>query len=393
MDDVPAGPAYPEPRRPPLSVVIPVHNGGLDFERCLRRLRESDQADFELIVVDDGSADNSAALAESYGAIVVRHETALGPAAARNLGAHTATASIVFFLDADVAVHRQTLSRAVSRFDADPNLSALFGSYDDAPTHPGVISQFRNLLHHFVHQQGEFVAEARPARTFWTGCGAIRRQDFLDLGGFDPHLYRRPAIEDIEFGYRLTRAGCQVILARDVQATHLKRWSLGSVIKTDIFQRGVPWMLLMKRSGIVETDLNVKNDQKLCVAAAGLMTLAILAAPWRPELLGLVVACLALIVSMNRHFYRFLARRRGWLFAAASLALHYLYYCCCGLSVVIALALWHLSVRRSSEASPQLNPNSGVRRDFAAEVGAGTGTTSPRPRKQKARRLPRWTKR
>ena len=68
MDDVPAGPASPGPRRPPLSVVIPVHNGGRDFERCLRRLRDSLRADYELIVVDDGSTDGSAALAESFGA-------------------------------------------------------------------------------------------------------------------------------------------------------------------------------------------------------------------------------------------------------------------------------------------------------------------------------------
>lgn len=387
MDDVPAGPASPGPRRPPLSVVIPVHNGGLDFERCLRRLRDSDQADFELIVVDDGSADDSAARAESFGAIVVRHETPKGPAAARNTGARTANAPIVFFLDADVAVHRQTLSRALSRFEADPGLSALFGSYDDAPTDPGLVSQFRNLLHHYVHQQGEFVDEARPARTFWTGCGAIRRDDFLDLGGFDPHLYRRPAIEDIEFGYRLSRAGCQVILCRDVQATHLKRWTLGSVIKTDIFQRGVPWMLLIKRSGIIETDLNVKHDQKLCVAAAGLLSLALLAAPLRPELLGVVLACLALIVSLNRRFYRFLAGRKGWRFAASALPLHYVYYCCCGVSVVIALALWHLSIGKAFAPTSLPNPVTGVRKDV------GAGTTSPRAGKNRARRPPRWTKR
>ncbi len=258
MDDVPAGPASPGPRRPPLSVVIPVHNGGHDFERCLRRLRDSDPTTaIELIVVDDGSTDDSAALAASFGATVVRNESPLGPAAARNLGALAATAPLVFFLDADVAVHPDTLFRAVVRFEADPGLAALFGSYDDAPTAPGVVSQYRNLLHHYVHQQGEFVDDARPAKTFWTGCGAIRRQVFLDLGGFDPRLYRRPAIEDIEFGYRLARAGFRTILARDVQATHLKRWTLRTVIKTDVFQRGVPWMLLMKRSGIVETDLNV----------------------------------------------------------------------------------------------------------------------------------------
>lgn len=387
MDDVPAGPASPEPRRPPLSVVIPVHNGGPDFERCLRRLRDSDQLEFELIVVDDGSTDDSAAQALAYGATVVSHATALGPAAARNLGAQAAAAPLIFFLDADVAVHPQTLSRAVSRFAADPDLTALFGSYDDAPTAPGLVSQFRNLLHHYVHQQGEFAADARPARTFWTGCGAIRREVFLALGGFDPRLYRRPAIEDIEFGYRLTRAGCRVILARDVQATHLKQWTLAGLIRTDIFQRGVPWMLLMKRSGIVETDLNVKNDQKACVAAAGLMTLAALASLRRPELLGVVAACLAAIVVVNRSFYTFLARRRGWTFAASSVALHYLYYCCCGVSVLIALAFWHFSGRRRFGAAAQHLPAISLRRDSA------DGTMVPGPSTARARRPSRWTTR
>src|SRR5262249_27642353 len=151
----------------------------------LRRLRAALQAEHELIVVDDGSTDGSGALAESFGAVVVRSATALGPAAARNTGARTATAPLVFFLDADVAVHPETLQKAVARFDADPALAALFGSYDDSPSAPGLVSQFRNLLHHHVHQQGTFVNEARPARTFWTGCGAIRRQVFLDFGGFD----------------------------------------------------------------------------------------------------------------------------------------------------------------------------------------------------------------
>jgi glycosyltransferase involved in cell wall biosynthesis len=387
MDDVPAGPASPEPRRPRLSVVVPVHNGGPDFERCLRRLRDSDQDDFELIVVDDGSTDDSAALARSFGATVVCHARPLGPAAARNLGAQAASGPLIFFLDADVAVHRDTLSRAVARFEADAGLSALFGSYDDAPTAPGLVSQFRNLLHHYVHQQGEFVDDGRPARTFWTGCGAIRRDDFLALGGFDPRLYRRPAIEDIEFGYRLTRAKCRVILARDVQATHLKRWTLRSLLRTDIFQRGVPWMLLMKRSGIVETDLNVKRDQKLCVAAAGLLTLAAPGALVRPELLGVVAACLALVVLLNRGFYRFLVARRGWGFAVGSVALHYLYYCCCGVSVLIALTLWYLSVGRGTGGAPQQLPAASVRRDFAG------GTSVPRPSTARARRPSRWKSR
>jgi glycosyltransferase involved in cell wall biosynthesis len=342
MDDVPAGPASPGPRRPSLSVVVPVYNGGSNFERCLRRLRDSSWTDFELVVVDDGSTDGSAEVAQRMGAIVARHDHPRGPAAARNFGAQLASAPLVFFLDADVAVYPQTLGRAMARFLADRGLTALIGSYDDSPSARGLVSQFRNLLHHFVHQQGHFWEDARPAHTFWTGCGMIRRDVFLDFGGFDPSLYPRPAIEDIELGYRLTRAGYSILLARDVLATHLKRWTLAEMVRTDIWRRGVPWMLLIKRSGTTETDLNVRPSQRLSVVITGLILASLASSPRNAW--GAMVAALgsAAIVWLNRDFYGFLDRRKGRLFALAALPVHLVYFSCCGLSVVLALLQWYV---------------------------------------------------
>lgn len=340
MDDFPAGPASPGARGPSLAVVVPVRDGGLDFGRCLRALRASDYAqDIELIVVDDGSRDGSAELAEGFGARVLRHDRPLGPAAARNAGALAATAPLIFFVDADVAVHPETVGRAVAHLDADPGLAALFGSYDDDPAAPGTVSRFRNLLHHYVHQDGAFVGHLRPAHTFWTGCGLIRRRVFLDAGGFDPHLYRRPAIEDIELGYRLSRSGWRIALAGDVQATHLKRWTFAGMVRTDILCRGVPWMLLIWRSGVREGDLNVGLGQRLSVAATGVLLLsAALGLLWAP-IWWASPASLAAIVGLNARFYRFLVSRRGIMFAAASVGLHAVYFACCGASVAIAAAI------------------------------------------------------
>ena len=366
MDDFPAGPASsPEPRRRSLSVVIPVNNGGRDFERCLRRLRDSSHRDYELIVVDDGSTDNSAALAERFGAKVLHHPKPLGPAAARNSGAKESSGSIVFFLDADVAVHGDTLDRVVRRFETTTDLSALFGSYDDAPEAPGVVSRYRNLLHHFVHQQGDFIDDARPVHTFWTGCGAIRRDLFLDLGGFDPERYRRPAIEDIELGYRVHRSGGTILLARDVQATHLKRWSLYGVLKTDILCRGVPWMLLIKRMNLAETDLNVSRGQRASVLATGLGAVCLAASVVVPAMAVGWLVSLGVIGVLNRGFHRFLYRKRGLAFASAGFALHYLYFWCCGISVVIALGLWHLAPRETVGRPI----SAGVRLDGAQRLG------------------------
>lgn len=352
MDDVPAGPASPGPRRPSLSVVVPVRNGGRDFEHCLRRLRDSVDSDFELIVVDDASVDDSAAVARRAGAIVIHNSSPQGPAAARNLGAKAARAPLIFFLDADVAVHPQTVSLALGRFKADPGLSALIGSYDDKPAAPGLVSQYRNLLHHFVHQQGQFENDVRPAHTYWTGCGMIRRDVFLEFGGFDPRLYPRPAIEDIELGYRLARAGHRIVLARDVLATHFKRWTLAEMVRTDVFRRGVPWMLLIKRTGTIETDLNVKAGQKACVALTGLAILAAILSPFYPAAAFGSGFSLLGIMALNRDFFEFLTRRKGLKFAAMAFPLHVLYYCSCGLAVVIALLFWH--TRGRQERSPRI---------------------------------------
>ncbi|HWE38644.1 MAG TPA: glycosyltransferase family A protein [Isosphaeraceae bacterium] len=380
MDDFPAGPACPGPRRPPLSVVVPVRDGSAALRRCLRGLRDSGRADVELIVVDDGSTDDSAAVAAGFGAVVLRHPRPLGPAAARNAGARVATAPLVFFLDADVVLHPDAIEKALARFDADPGLVALFGSYDDAPDAPGLVSRFRNLLHHFTHQQGTFCDDARPVHTFWTGCGAIRRAVFLDHGGFDPLLYRRPAIEDIELGYRLTRDGHRIVLARDVQATHLKRWTLAEVVRTDIFRRGVPWTLLMLRSGVAEADLNVSRSQRLCVALTGVTLLAIVAAIWSPWLLAVAASSVAANVALNRQFFRFLAQKGGWRLAMAAVPLHQVYYLCCGVSVLLAMAIWLAQGRpmaRPVVPAPRL-----VERATAA---------LPRPNSTRPRRPTRWT--
>jgi glycosyltransferase involved in cell wall biosynthesis len=380
MDDVPAGPASPVLRRPSLSVVVPVRNGGRDFGHCLQRLRGSTIDDFELIVVDDGSTDDSAARALGAGATLLRLPSPRGPAAARNVGAQAASSPLIFFLDADVAVHRETLMRALVRFERDPSLSALFGSYDDSPAAPGIVSQYRNLLHHFVHQQGAFRDEVRQAHTFWTGCGVIRRSLFLEYGGFDPRLYPRPAIEDIELGYRLTRAGHRIALARDVLATHMKRWTLPEMIRTDIFRRGVPWMLLIKRYGAIETDLNVKLGQKACVVLTGLASLAGalgVTLPWAWVVSGIALTS---VVLLNFGFFAFLARRKGFVFAAGALPLHLVYYCCCGLSVVIAESLWAFR----SRANDSVPMTSSGRADCGAR-------SIPRPAWVRwARRLSSW---
>jgi hypothetical protein len=139
-----------------------------------------------------------------------------------------ADGTVLLFVDADVVVAPGTVSHVAAAFAGDAGLAACFGSYDDRPRAPGLVSRYRNLLHHFVHQDGN-----AEAATFWAGLGAVRRTIFLDVGGFDAARFPRPSIEDIELGYRLRRAGHRILLDKGLQGTHLKRWGLVSMIRTD----------------------------------------------------------------------------------------------------------------------------------------------------------------
>src|SRR5262249_29366916 len=140
---------------------------------------------------------------------------------------------------------------------------------------PNFLSQYKNLFHHYVHQHS-----AGEIRTFWSGCGAIRRGVFLAFGGFDAQRYRQPAIEDIELGTWVSAAGHRIVLDQHIKVTHLKRWTLGSLLKTDIFARGVPWIDLMWRTGALVDTLNVQHTQRLSVALVYLLALSMVAAAW-----------------------------------------------------------------------------------------------------------------
>jgi glycosyltransferase involved in cell wall biosynthesis len=278
---------------PSVSVVIPVYNDHDHLRLCLESLRASELQPTECIVVDDGSTDDSAGIAARYGAKVLSTNGRFGPARARNLGAQSACGDILLFLDADVCVHADTVSKVANEFLQDPSLDAVMGSYDRSPASPDYISQFRNLMHCFVHQQSN-----RQATTFWAGCGAIRRQVFLDFGGFN-EKYRLPSIEDIELGYRMAHAGRKLALNADIQVKHLKRWIFRSMIKTDFFYRALPWSELSLRFGRLPNDLNLRISQRISVALVFLLIAlgADLAIRWHAIFLVPLFATLFLLLS------------------------------------------------------------------------------------------------
>jgi GT2 family glycosyltransferase len=320
-----------------ISIIVPAYNNAEDLPKCIQGIKTSALPDTETIVIDDGSTDGTAQIPELMGIRTLTLPINSGPAAARNHGARHAEGDILFFVDADVVLAPNAIIRVRQLFEAEPDLAAVFGSYDAAPAASGVISQYRNLLHHFVHQNGN-----PQAATFWAGCGAVRRSVFEQIGGFDEKRFPRSSIEDIELGYRLRQAGYHILLDKSIQGKHLKRWNFWSLIQTDITRRAIPWSRLILETKNLPNDLNLKLGQRISFFLALIACASLGFALLRPVFMGISVTALLGLAVLNRKFYTFFFRQRGILFAAACIPLHLLYYLYSGFSYVYVWAQFHI---------------------------------------------------
>jgi glycosyltransferase involved in cell wall biosynthesis len=309
-----------------LTAIVPATNDPPTLERCVDAVGAAIEPPEELLVIS-----------EPAGA---------GPAHARNLGARTATGDVLVFVDADVLVHRDAFVRIRRAFATDPGLAAVFGSYDDAPEALGTVAGFRNLLHHRVHQ-----ASPGPAKTFWAGLGAMRRDVFLEAGGFDAERFQMPSVEDVELGARLADRGARIELDPDLLGTHLKAWTLAEMVRTDFAQRGLPWVALLLDGEVSPGVLNLGWRHRLSALASVLGAWALLRR--KPAAVGLAVASL---LVLNRSFYALLLRRRGPLQAGAGVGLHALHHLTAAAAVPVALVLRAIGTRSRGNGGPASPP-------------------------------------
>lgn len=335
---------------PQISAIVPAHNAEDHLEACLEAIAGSDmqRSEFEIIVVDDASSDGTASIASAADRVITLGDTARGPAAARNAGARAARGEYLVFVDADVVLHSDALRRMAAHLDADPAVTAVFGSYDDDPHDGGLVSRYRNLLHHFAHHQ-----IAGRVETFWSGCGIVRAAAFASIAGFDECRYAAPQVEDIEFGYRLNRQGT-ILLDPSIQCTHRKRWSLASVIRTDFRDRAVPWVrLLMSRvnpGGGAAPSLGIAalvgSGSASAAVVAALLAVFLGSGSWAIVAAGFAVSFLL----AGAPFYWFLFRTGGVTLAIAGCVLHFIYQLESAIAVPVGVFLY--LTRDCRETSP-----------------------------------------
>lgn len=305
-----------------LSVIVSVRNSASTLHESLGAIRASVVPfAYELIVVDDASEDDSVPIAARYADTVVRLSGRLaGPGYARNRGAELATGAIVAFVEADVAVHPETLARMVALLDSRPEIAAVSAAHSDKCGPTNFVSQYWNLLVRF----GEESYSGRCAQ-FASGSGAVRRDLFVSAGMYDEWRFPVSCMESVELGLRLLNAGYEVVLDDRLISTDLKRRNLVTMLR-DVWNRG---RILARSLGYARMSAAAPSDVVFtlsrtlppAIAVVGTLMLAAAFVP-QPHLVTKTSLALAVLLLTSLPVHRYYAGARGLTFSILAAPLH-----------------------------------------------------------------------
>jgi glycosyltransferase involved in cell wall biosynthesis len=305
--------------RPFISVVIPVHNGAATIGPCLAAAGAVDYEPYEVIVVDDGSTDGTAAILQQHPKIrVVSFAQNGGASKARNAGVAAAKGEFVFFTDDDCVMQRDTLQLAAKAIAEEGGDCVIGGTYKQLAHDHGLFSSFQSVFVNYSetkYRNPDYIA---------THAMLIPTAIFRGSDKFNERFM--PILEDVDYCHRLRRAGVRLVMRPEIVVGHIFLFDLWRSLR-NAFKKSRYWVAYSIRNKDLLTDSGTASIELKSNVALWFVELAALAlyavsgnTPW----LWAFAAALTLnLVLSRRLLFAYFAAGGGPAFAVGSL-LYYL---------------------------------------------------------------------
>lgn len=297
-----------------LSVVVPVFNSENTLRSCLQAIKNSSFSNIELIVVDDGSTDQSASIAKQFADKIVLHGRNLSRIQARNTGMEHASGDIIAFIDSDIVIGKNSLEIVSRYFKENADVTAITGLLSDQHPNQDFFSQYKNLYMNYV-----FKKLPKTVTFLFGSIFAIRKSAAVIM------VNTFPKGEDTALGQELSRNGEKISFLRNLEVVHLKKYTFLSWIKNDfeipfnwtsVFLAYRGWKQLGKnRVGFAHSPI----EQLLSLGTVGILGLTTLGVIGGKIPLWVQGILLLVWVGFNTRFFLFLLQKRGALFLLAAL--------------------------------------------------------------------------
>ncbi|MBI3378964.1 MAG: glycosyltransferase [Nitrospirae bacterium] len=200
-----------------ISVIIPNYNGSSTIGRCLEAAFSSEYDNFDVIVTDDCSTDNSAEIIKKFPCKFIFLNKHSGASRARNTGAKNSGGEILFFIDADCLLQKNTLASVNKAFLTDED-AIIGGTYTVIPYDKDFFSTFQSIFINYSEMKKE------PPDYIPTHAMVISRDIFMKSGGFQENFL--PILEDVEFSHRLRKTGYKLTMNSEILVRHIFNFTL-----------------------------------------------------------------------------------------------------------------------------------------------------------------------
>lgn len=302
-----------------LSVIIPNHNGSAFVETCLKALFSARHQPFEVIVVDDCSADNSAEIINKFPCRLIRLENQGGASKARNTGAQNSLGNALFFIDVDCVVQDDTILRAIKAYEKNRNL-VIGGSYTPIAFDDTFFSTFQSIFINY--------SELRNIEPdYIAGHAMVMGKDVFEKSGGFPEDFI-PIIEDVEFSHRLKQSGQRLIMDNAILVRHIFNYDLRKSLR-NAFRKSKYWLAysmgnrdLMADSGTASVELKFNV---FCSSLIWFFFLCLIISP-HTFFLACVIIVFAFNLAVNRSLIRAFFREKGRAFGIKAMLYYTLVY-------------------------------------------------------------------
>lgn len=307
---------------PDVSVLIPCYNAAGTIRECLNAVFRSKFRQFEVIVCDDASTDDTVLICHEYGCRVLQNATNLGPSSCRNRAAAEALAEIILYIDSDILIDPGTLQRVVDFFREHPDVHVFQGRYSDTSFYNNAFSRYKNAKLAFRE-----LSRRDPDVAFVNTSLVAMKKSILSRYRFDESVRRA---EDSLFGWRYQQDGNRIVLDHGFQAVHMKRYTLASFLRYQ-FRSGqdlvMNWIYKGMGKAVLSESNSLSNRLQLLRAPLGVLFAAALPAvlvlPW-PLWLSILGLLLVAAAALQIDFLNYVRRTDGYAAAAAFVLIYLL---------------------------------------------------------------------
>lgn len=220
-----------------ISIIIPMHNASKYIGTCLQHISRLKFADYEAVIIDDASTDNSYDIAKQAGFTPIRRDLAGGPAVARNLGAQNSKGEFLFFVDADVYLNPDALDRFMCSMNAYPEAAGAVFIYSLEHPNKNLVSLYKNFS---IRTEEMGKPDFTPAFRF--SAFGMKREALETIGGFDDAL----CCEELEFGLKAKEHNLSFYLDKGGNVIHAKSCSFRELVRGDFIRAFTYFKVFLK---------------------------------------------------------------------------------------------------------------------------------------------------